>query len=204
MTVARRHAIRAMIALGAVAASAALIACGGSEGSADDAEANAQDAALEFAECMREHGVDMPDPQPGEGGFLFQGGANGIDPSSERFQDASDACQSILDKAIPEGERPDPAEVRDKVHEMTECLRDKGYDVPEPQIATPGEGPTTHTETAPSQGEQDDLERLMDDPDFQQAQEDCSKQAGLEAPAMQERSGGSGGNGPEFGISPGG
>ena len=33
-------------------------------------EADLQDGALKFAQCMREHGVDMPDPQFSEDGAM--------------------------------------------------------------------------------------------------------------------------------------
>ena len=46
--------------------------------------------------------------------------------------------------------------------------------VPEPQFVGPGDEPPDD----PPEPDQD-LEDLMDDPDFQQAQEDCSEQAGL-------------------------
>ena len=188
MALTSRHGIRAVITLAAVGASTALVACGGSEASGDDAQANAEDAALEYAKCMREHGVDVPDPKPGQGGFGIQ--IQSSDPrENQNFQDAQDACGDILQKAIPEGDRPDPAEMRDKLHEMTECLRDKGYDVPEPQIFGPGDEPPDNP-PAPDK----DLQDLMDDPDFQQAQEDCSKDAGLQG----------GGPGIQVGPGPGG
>jgi hypothetical protein len=168
-----------MITLLAIGASSALVACGGSEASGEEAQANFEDAQLEFAKCMREHGIDIPDPEPAEGpggeggGFRLELGG-GADPRNEEFQEAQEECEPILSDAIPEGERPDPAEMRDKLHELTECLRDKGYDVPEPQIITPGEEPP---DDPPEPSEE--LEELMDDPDFQQAQEDCGEQAGL-------------------------
>jgi hypothetical protein len=183
-----RHGTRAIITLAAIGASTALVACGGSA-SGEDAQANAEDAALDYAKCMREHGVDVPDPKPGQGGFGIQ--INSSDPrENENFQDAQDACGDILQKAIPEGDRPDPAEMRDKLHQMTECLRDKGYDVPEPQVFGPGDSPPDNP-SAPDK----DLENLMDDPDFQQASEDCSKEAGLP---------GGGGPGLQVGPGPGG
>jgi hypothetical protein len=186
MALGRRHAMRAIITLAAVGASSALVACGGSEASGEDAQANAEDAGLEFAKCMREHGVDVPDPKPGAGGFGFQ--IRSSDPQeNDKFQEAQDACGDILEKAIPEGDRADPAEMRDELHKMTECLRDKGYDVPEPQFAGPGENPPDNPQQ-PSK----ELQDLMDDPDFQQAQEDCGKEAGLP------------GGGPRIQVGPGG
>jgi hypothetical protein len=174
VTLTKRHGIRAIFTLAAVGASTALVACGGSEASGEDAQANAEDAGLEFAKCMREHGVDMPDPQPAEGGQGFDLQFQGDPRTDDNFQEAREACGDILQDAIPEGERPDPAEMRDKLHEMTECLRDKGYDVPEPQVFGPGDSPPDNPP-----GPSKELQDLMGDPDFQQAQEDCGKQAGL-------------------------
>jgi hypothetical protein len=51
-----------------------------------------KDQALEFARCMREHGIDMPDPQFQGGGRMTQRLDEGIDPRSQRFQDAQKAC----------------------------------------------------------------------------------------------------------------
>ena len=51
-----------------------------------------KDQALKFARCMREHGIDMPDPQFQSGGRMTQRMDGGINPDSERFQDAQEEC----------------------------------------------------------------------------------------------------------------
>jgi hypothetical protein len=110
VTLTKRHGIRAIITLATVGVSSALVACGGSEASGNDAQANAEDAGLNFAKCMREHGVDMPDPQPGGGGQGFNLQFRGGDPrTDDDFQKAQEACGHFLRDAIPEGDRPDPA-----------------------------------------------------------------------------------------------
>ena len=67
---------------------------------------------LDFAKCMRDHGVDMPDPQfssNGGGGRITIGGpASGddgprIDPESKTFQDAQAACSSFLPEKFGSG-----------------------------------------------------------------------------------------------------
>jgi hypothetical protein len=67
----------------------------------------AMDRVVEFAECMREHGIDMPDPQTNGGGIMIGGGpgsdGGGIDPSSPEFQDAQEACQDLLPGFGPDG-----------------------------------------------------------------------------------------------------
>jgi hypothetical protein len=63
--------------------------------SADD-EKKMKEAALKNAQCMRDHGIDFPDPQFGEGGRMTQkigGPGSGIDPNSQKFKDAMKACQ---------------------------------------------------------------------------------------------------------------
>ena len=53
------------------------------------------DQMLKFAQCMRDHGVDFPDPVFSGGGMSIQVGgaeAGGIDPTSKVFQAAQEAC----------------------------------------------------------------------------------------------------------------
>jgi hypothetical protein len=63
--------------------------------------AKLDDALLEFAKCMRSHGVDMPDPS--EGGFvqIRKGSgagtaASGPDPEDPEFKAAEKACEDKL------------------------------------------------------------------------------------------------------------
>lgn len=61
-----------------------------------------EDTFLEFAECMRDNGVDMPDPDFSEGFGPGAGGRAGIfgedfDPGSPEFQAAAEECQSIFE-----------------------------------------------------------------------------------------------------------
>ncbi|HSO54331.1 MAG TPA: hypothetical protein VL330_16685, partial [Actinomycetes bacterium] len=73
----------------------------------------ARDAMVSFARCMREHGVEMPDPT-GDGLVMRRGGEGGPDPESEEFQQAEKACDHHLaekacdhhlaDLGRPEGE----------------------------------------------------------------------------------------------------
>jgi hypothetical protein len=54
------------------------------------------DQMLAFAKCMRDHGIDFPDPQFEGGGVSIQiggpDGSGGVDPMSEAFQAAQTAC----------------------------------------------------------------------------------------------------------------
>jgi hypothetical protein len=94
---------------------------GGDQGNADDL-----DKIRAYAKCMREHGVDMPDPDSGGG---RAGGIKG-DPNDPKIKTAMAACKSLL----PNGgaEKPmDPAE-QDKWHKRAQCMRDHGVHMQEP------------------------------------------------------------------------
>jgi hypothetical protein len=73
----------------------------------DEEREEMQETMLEFAQCMREHGVDMPDPDfSGEGGgglFRFRSGngAGGVNPDGSTFREAQEACGEILEDALP-------------------------------------------------------------------------------------------------------
>ena len=48
---------------------------------------------LQFAQCMREHGIaDFPDPKPGEGINISAGQGSDLDPNNPQFQAANKAC----------------------------------------------------------------------------------------------------------------
>jgi hypothetical protein len=64
------------------------------------------DAMLGFAKCMREHGIDFPDPQFGSGGGVSiqvggPDGEGGVDPMSDAFQAAQEACAAEMPQGAP-------------------------------------------------------------------------------------------------------
>jgi hypothetical protein len=98
----------------ATLASAAPDAAASAEPSASlDPEA----ARLAFAECMRDHGIDMPDPEtaggPGGGAFAF----GTRDGNAEEFEGALDACDHFLGQAVGERQEMDP-EMQDRMLEF--------------------------------------------------------------------------------------
>lgn len=55
-----------------------------------------QQQLVKFAECMRSHGVNVPDPTfNGNGAFGFRQAFRSIDRNSPAFQSALKACQSL-------------------------------------------------------------------------------------------------------------
>jgi hypothetical protein len=97
-----------------------------------------EEAMLAFAQCMREQGVEMDDPSPGEGMLFRIGpGADGtsVDPFDEAFVAAQEACSPILEAGRPE---LDPAAQQERLEQllsMAQCIRDSGFpEFPDPVL----------------------------------------------------------------------
>jgi len=112
------------------------VATAGGDGADPSASATLSDdeSALRFAQCMREQGIDMPDPDPDAEGFRVQLPA-GVDPEAAKA--ATEACKQYM----PGGGTPpkmDPEEI-EKVRQYSQCMRDNGIeDFPEPDPETGG------------------------------------------------------------------
>ena len=114
---------------------------------ADDtgSEVDPEEAILEFAQCMRDNGVDFPDPTFDEDGNpqVNRGGGDGpaFDPESEEFEAAQNACADLFE-GVGFGRRnideETVAELQDAQLEFAQCLRDEGLDVDDPEF---GGGP---------------------------------------------------------------
>lgn len=85
-----------------------------------------------YSECMREHGVEMPDPTSGEDGGVFSISGEGID--FEAMEEAASACDPILEDAFGEFEMTaaQQAEMRDQELAFAKCMRDNDVDWPDP------------------------------------------------------------------------
>jgi hypothetical protein len=142
-----------------VLASAALLAAGCGEGSADPGVArlssgtssagtsnaatgpgsgSPEAAALAFAGCMRANGVPhFPDPRAG-GGFLFRTGA-GVNPSSPAFKAAQAKCKKFLPPGPGSGP---PPSAKTLAHYLTlaRCMRQHGVpEFPDPRTTAPSD-----------------------------------------------------------------
>jgi hypothetical protein len=105
-------------------------AAAGPDAAADSTEA-ADVALLEFAQCMRDEGIDMPDPGP-EGLASLRAE---IDEGSPAFSAALDACAELLEGYYQEahGADHDDEERREELQlERVQCMRDEGIDMPDP------------------------------------------------------------------------
>ncbi len=132
-----------------------------------------QEAMLAFAECMRDHGIDMPDPQvagEGEGGFAIVGESPGPGEGPadrEDFEAAEEACRPIMENVIEALPEPDPeqmAAMREYELAVTECVREHGLDIPDPEFQ--GGGVTM------------EIPEGIDMEELQAAQEECREGLG--------------------------
>jgi hypothetical protein len=89
-----------------------------------------EDKMRAFAKCMRDNGIDMPDPETdGDGGVTMR-----IEGEADReaMKKAEEACKEHLPNG-GEMRAPSPEDM-DKIREQVKCLREKGIDVPEPDF----------------------------------------------------------------------
>jgi hypothetical protein len=123
----------------ALAATASLAACGGEEdpqpAAGQTREATARKAMLDFARCMREHGVDMPDPQFNGGRVTMKQGKT--NPDTARA--AEKACAKYRDAVKPaEMSDEQKEEFKKAALENARCMREHGIDFPDPQFDSNG------------------------------------------------------------------
>lgn len=101
-------------------------------------EVTFEEGVLDFAQCMREEGIDFPDPT-----FDIDGNPqfDNVDVENEdEFEEAFTNCEDILRNALPEQFDLDPeveAALVDASLEFSQCMREEGIsNFPDP---TPGE-----------------------------------------------------------------
>ena len=107
----------------------------------DQSDKNPEDAMLDFARCMREHGVDMPDPDTSGGGpgvvtFRAGGPASAgtkLDADTSKFQEAHEACKDLMGDVGPINMSPEQQqEMQDQALAFSRCMREHGVNMPDP------------------------------------------------------------------------
>jgi len=124
--------------------------------------ADREEQLRQFTACMREQGIDMPDPEPGAGGGRIRiGGPDGGDDPQQaaKTEQAMQVCRSLL----PNGGEPPKldAEQQEQFQRFAQCMREHGVDMPDPE---PGTGRIIIRRS----GGPD-----PNDPDFEAAQQAC-------------------------------
>jgi hypothetical protein len=168
MATNRFHVLTVPIAV----ASLALVACGGGEsaGASGSSKADFREAALKHARCMREHGIDVPDPKPGpDGGLRLEMRADGVD--KQAVQRAEEACRKYLEDVRPPELSPEKErEFREQALKHARCMREHGIDMPDPTF---GEGGRVEMRLEGGPGGVG-----PGNPRFDEAQKECAKYGG--------------------------
>lgn len=126
---------------------------GGATAAAED-QGSAEEQALAFAQCMRDNGVDFPDPtvdadgNPSFEGAFGRGQEGGFDPGDSSFRDAMTACGDLMEGLMVGpggGQGFDQEAISEALYLYTSCLRDEGLDVGDitldSMMGPPGDAP---------------------------------------------------------------
>jgi hypothetical protein len=125
-------------------------------------EAEFERAREAFAQCMREQGIDFPDP--GSGGPVQ------IDAPPEKLREAEKACAKYReDIEPPELSEEQQQEFKEAALAHARCMREHGIDFPDPTFSEDG-----GAQIRIPRGEGDP----EDDPQFREAQEACQDKLG--------------------------
>jgi hypothetical protein len=94
-----------------------------------------QEAALDFARCMRSHGVDMPDPEVDSKGRIRvtvgSRAGKGSPPDPRKLDAAQQACGHLLTGGGAGPGKLDP-KAQDAMLAFARCMRAHGVDMPDP------------------------------------------------------------------------
>jgi hypothetical protein len=130
------------------------------------ADLSDDERALKFAQCMREHGVDMPDPEPSSGGGVSIRVGPGAD--KDKVDAAMEACKQYSPAAGQSG-KVDP-QTAEKLRRLARCMRENGV----PNFPDPNADGGIRISS--------DMGFDPNDPTFKAAQEKCRQQVGLPKP----------------------
>lgn len=139
----------------------------GDGSSEEDREAREQQA-LKWAACMREHGVDLADPEFTEDGGMLNRGVPGEEPDVATMERATEACEHLQPEGGGEFSPEERAEMQDRALEFAQCMREHGFeDWPDPDISG------------------NEMRMMLpegvdpDDPELRAAQSECEEEVGM-------------------------
>lgn len=117
------------------------------------AELSRDEKSMKFAQCLRENGINVPDPEPGKGPMIK------LDPSSGVTKADMDKAMEACKEFNPQGEAGANPEQEENGRKFAACMRENGVEkFPDPK---PGQRGIMIDKSA---GE---------DPDMPKAQEAC-------------------------------
>jgi hypothetical protein len=181
----------------ALALALAIGACGGDGGNSNDGVASLGDGKattttgpgnsgkdfkqqmLAYARCLRQHGIDMPDPKFDANGHMAMQLPSGVGPDDPKFKAAEQACKQYAPSGAPE--QVDP-QAQQQMLAYARCMRQHGIDIPDPK---PGEGINVDGDKGVN----------PEDPRFKAADQACQQYQPKGSGEKQEQSNPAGGSG---------
>ncbi len=147
--------------------------------------ASQEEAVMAFTVCLRDEGLDVDDPIVDDQGNLRPPRLREIESMDREVAEAAfESCNEYLEEVTFGLESEDRTEREDELLAFAACVRDNGYDMPDPDFSTartPGQG---------GGGPFGGLDR--EDPAFQTALAACSDIFGGGAPIPGTGGGGQG------------
>ena len=135
-----------------------------------------EQAAIALTECLRDEGIEISEPTVDADGNVQFGDfvgeldeAGNPDIDDDTIQAALEACEDLIEDVQLGFELPDLTELEDTFLEFAQCMRDNGYDMPDPDFAGGFFG--GGQDGGPPAGPFGDID--PNDPDFQAAFPQC-------------------------------
>lgn len=156
-------------ACGSAATSGGVASVGGSSKSSNSSSGGSgKPGALAFSQCMRAHGLrDFPDPTSSGQIQVSAGPGSDLVPTNPQFEQAQQACKSLLPGPTAAQQRKDLAAAL----RFARCMRSHGVPrFPDPQPQT---GPQTQSGSGSGASSQNTNGIDPNSPQFQSAQQAC-------------------------------
>lgn len=140
-------------------------------------EFDQEQAVLDLVECLRAEGLDVVDPEIDSEGnvnmlrWLRRLEEQGLDQAD--VEGAIDGCADLIENVRLGFTRDlDFTALQDQLLVFAECMRENGYDMPDPDFSSFGQGgPGQGGPPGPGAGPFGEID--PEDPDFQAALEQC-------------------------------
>jgi hypothetical protein len=120
-------------------------ACSPDQAAGGESGRPGEEAELAHAQCMRDHGLDWPDPEFVDGEWELPRLDEDIDLESPDYRSAETECAQVRQQAQPEGgddlSPDDRARLEgemDRMLEFAACMRDQGLEFPDPVMDDDG------------------------------------------------------------------
>jgi hypothetical protein len=115
---------------------------------AEDADpiADAEEAMLDFTQCLRDQGIDVGDPTVDADGnlqlppieFMVEEDGAGTEPQMPDFENLIAPCEELLAGVVVTGSPQGATEFEDALLEYAQCMRANGVDMPDPDFSSGG------------------------------------------------------------------